>query len=363
MSEQPEKEAKTEEPSERRLQEAFEKGNVPFSNEPAILSSLLAILAIGLMIAPIATSHLSQRLAGLLGKSADFSFSDGSDAFWIIIDEFWGTFVIAAPVLVLISIGGIVGPLMQNVPQANLERVKAKLDRLSPRSNLKRLLGKQAFINFGKITLKVLAVTTVTYWSLSREFGRVVEASSAEIWSIPRIMLSVVNAILAPLCLTALIIAIADFLIARFNWKNDLRMTRQELKDEFKQAEGDPAVKGKILKAARQRIRSRMMSDLPRATLVIANPTHFAVALRYVPEEGGAPLVLAKGVDYLALRIRGTCETLGVPVVENRSLARALHSATEVGEMIPVEFYRAVAEVIHFVSIRDQASGPQLTQG
>jgi flagellar biosynthesis protein FlhB len=205
--------------------------------------------------------------------------------------------------------------------------------------------------------LKVIVVLILAYWVLSAEFRGIVEASASEVSVIPGLMLSVFNAIVAPLCLAALLISVVDVVITRFNWLSDLKMTRQEVKDEHKQMEGDPALKAKIQQAARQRIRSRMMEDLPRATLVLANPTHFCVALRYVPAEGGAPVVLAKGLDHLAIRIREKSEELGIPVVENKPLARSLHAAAEVGEMIPVEFYRAVAEVIHFVNLRDQASG------
>jgi flagellar biosynthesis protein FlhB len=356
VSEQPDKEGKTEQPSEKRLTDAIEKGNVPFSNEPGNLTSLLAISVIGLLIVAQATSAMSQRLGILLQNAAAYSLSDGKDAFQIIAEEVWVAFTIAAPVLALICLGGIIGPLGQNVPQANLERLRPKAERLSPRANFKRLFGTQALVNFGKTLIKVAAVSTLAYWVLSRRFRDIVEASASDIAAIPGLMLSIFNAIVAPLCFAALVIAILDLIFTRFNWLSELRMTRQELKDEHKQSEGDPAVKAKIQQAARQRTRSRMMADLPRATLLVANPTHFAVALRYVPTEGGAPVVLAKGVDHLALRIRKQCETIGIPVVENKPLARSLHGATDLGEQIPAEFYRAVAEVIHFVNMRDKAA-------
>jgi flagellar biosynthesis protein FlhB len=357
MSDQPDKEGKTEQPSEKKLGDAVEKGNVPVSNEPGILTSLLAILTVGALIAAHATWSMAQRLGNLLHNSAEIKLTDGSEAFQVITHEIWGAFAIAAPVLALISIGGMVGTLAQNVPQANLERLTPKAERLSPKSNFNRIFGKQALINFAKTVFKVVVVSVLSYWALARELRRVVEASASEVAVIPGVMLSVFNAIVAPLCVAALLIAVADVVITRLNWVSDLKMTRQEVKDEHKQMEGDPALKAKIQQAARQRVRSRMMEDIPRATLVLANPTHFAVALRYVPSEGGAPVVLAKGVDHLALRIREKSEQLGIPVVENKPLARSLHDAAEIGEMIPVEFYRAVAEVIHFVNLRDQAAG------
>jgi flagellar biosynthesis protein FlhB len=143
MSDQPDKEGKTEQPSEKKLGDALEKGNVPVSNEPGILTSLLAILAVGTLIASNATWSMSQGLGGLLRNAAEINLVDGSEAFHVIVDQVWGAFVIMGPVLALIAVGGIVGTLAQNVPQANLERITPKAERLSPRSNFKRIFGKQ----------------------------------------------------------------------------------------------------------------------------------------------------------------------------------------------------------------------------
>lgn len=356
MSEDTDKESKTEDPSDKRIRDAIEQGNVPFSPEAGVLSSIAGIMVIGLMTAGPAVSSLSHRLGLLIENAATLDLSSGSDAFSLVLGEVWGVFLIALPVLAVISIGGLIGPLMQNTPQANLERLTPKGSRISPGTNLARLFGKQAFIDFAKMVLKVVAVTSIAYWALMRELGRIVEASASEVGSIPSLILSIFNALIAPVCLVALIIAIVDVVMTRLRWFGDLKMTRQELKDEHKQSEGDPAVKERARQIARQRLRSRMMSDLPRATVVIANPTHYAVALRYAPTDGGAPLVLAKGVDHLALRIREKSEELGIPVVENKPLARSLYAAVEVGSMIPPEFYRAVAEIIHFVDERNRSA-------
>lgn len=354
MSDEPDKESKTEDASEKRLRDAIEKGNVPFSQEAGILSSIAGILVIGLMTAGPSVSNLSHRLGKIIENAAVLQFSNGNDAFDIILGEVWGVFMIALPVITVISIGGLLGPLMQNVPQANLERLVPKAARISPAANFKRFFGKQALFDFGKMVLKVIAVTSVAYWALMREMTRITEASATEITAIPGLILKIFNALIAPLCFVAMIIAIVDVIFTRIRWFGDLKMTRQELKDEHKQSEGDPAIKDRARQIARQRLRSRMMAELPRATLVIANPTHFAVALRYAPLEGGAPLVIAKGVDHLALRIREKCEELTIPVIENKQLARSLHAAVEVGSMIPPDFYRAVAEIIHFVDERNR---------
>jgi flagellar biosynthetic protein FlhB len=142
--------------------------------------------------------------------------------------------------------------------------------------------------------------------------------------------------------------------LVRHKWLRDLRMTKQEIKDEAKEAEGDPAIKMRIRMLARQRLKRRMMAAVPKATVVIANPTHYAVALRYVRSEGGAPRVVAKGRDSLALRIRSTAEQSGIPVIENKALARALYESVPLDATLAPEFYRAVAEIISVIMRRER---------
>jgi flagellar biosynthetic protein FlhB len=144
----------------------------------------------------------------------------------------------------------------------------------------------------------------------------------------------------------------ADIVWSRIHWRSELRMTRQELKDELKQSEGDPLVKSRLRSLARDRARKRMIAAVPQATVVIANPTHFAVALKYERSKGGAPMVVAKGADLIALRIREIAGRHGVPVIEDKPLARALYDAVDVGNWIPPEFYRAVARILHLLYTR-----------
>jgi flagellar biosynthetic protein FlhB len=149
----------------------------------------------------------------------------------------------------------------------------------------------------------------------------------------------------------------ADIVWTRFRWRSDLRMTRQEVKDELKQSEGDPAVKSRLRSLARDRARRRMIGAVPKATVVIANPTHYAIALKYDRAKGGAPLVVAKGADLIALRIREMATKHSIPIVEDKPLARALYDAVEVDQWIPPEFYRAVAKILHFLYSRPVHAG------
>jgi len=155
---------------------------------------------------------------------------------------------------------------------------------------------------------------------------------------------------LIPLLILSLILAIADLVLSRLRWRRDLRMTRQEVRDEMKESDGDPFFKSRIRTLARQRNSRRMLDALPQASMVITNPTHYAVALRYQREDGGAPVVIAKGVDHMARKIREIASAHEVPLVENKPLARSLYDQVEIDTQIPPEFYRAVAEIIHYLN-------------
>jgi flagellar biosynthetic protein FlhB len=170
------------------------------------------------------------------------------------------------------------------------------------------------------------------------------------VWSDPSAILALsqkgVTALLTALALLSFSLLIFDFPVAHVLWRRSLRMAPQEIKDERKQSEGDPHMKARRRSIARSRARQRMLKGVPRATVVIANPTHFSVALRYVRSEGGAPRVVAKGQDLIALSIRRIAEENGIPIIEDKALARSLYAKVEVDQMIPVEFYRAIAEIM-----------------
>ena len=161
--------------------------------------------------------------------------------------------------------------------------------------------------------------------------------------------------LLAAVSVATIVIVAADLVWSRVSWRRELRMTRQELKDEFRQSEGDPLVKARLRSLARDRARRRMIAAVPRATLVVVNPTHYRGGAALLREEGGAPVVVAKGQDLIALKIREMAEEHDVPIVEDKPLARSLYDAVEVDQMIPPEFYKAVAEIIHFLQTTGSA--------
>jgi flagellar biosynthetic protein FlhB len=186
----------------------------------------------------------------------------------------------------------------------------------------------------------------------------VTNALFVEAGELPALLLNLGIRVIATVAVATAVLVAADVVWTRVFWHNELRMTREELKEEHKQSDGDPIVKARLRSLSRDRARRRMLQAVPRATLVITNPTHYAVALRYVREEGGAPLVVAKGKDLIALRIREVAAESGIPIVENKPLARSLYKAVEVDKMIPKEFYKAVAEIIYFLSQRQAQTRP-----
>jgi flagellar biosynthetic protein FlhB len=170
--------------------------------------------------------------------------------------------------------------------------------------------------------------------------------------TLPALARTIIIRIIAWVTLLVLVLVVVDLIWSRIHWRKELRMSKQEIKEEMKTAEGNPQVKARMRAIGRARSRKRMMAAVPQATLVITNPTHYAVALRYVQSEGGAPKVLAKGVDLVALKIREIAKAHSIPVVEDKPLARSLHENVEVDQLIPPQFYKAVAEIIHYLHVR-----------
>lgn len=352
MSDDQDKESKTELPTEQRKKESREKGNVPMSMEVGTLCMFASILVVLMLVADDVTGSLTASLRGIFANAGTISLDSSGDASRFLTHCLWIYGSALMPVFAIFIIGGLVGPLGQNVPMGTLDRLVPKMQRVSPRSNIVRIFGRHGLMEFVKNIFKLVAVCLVCYFALKGHFAELVYATSADPFHLPAFILNLTVTVVTPLLLLALMISIVDLIFVHLQWNRDLMMTRQEVKDEHKRTEGDPMIKERIKMLGRQRLKKRMMSDLPKATLVVVNPTHYAVAMRYSPAEGGAPLVVAKGLDHLALRIRGECERLSIPVVENKPLARSLHDAVQVGQMIPPEFYRAVAEVIHFVEYR-----------
>lgn len=353
--EAPEQSSKTEDPSEKKLRDAHEKGDVVKSQEVNnwfILSGSALIFAI--MAGPTSNS-LMLSLKVLLENAEKFEV--GSQA----LNAFWGNLagsilmVAILPSIVLAAFG-IAANLIQHRPLLSLDPIKPKFSKISPIQGAKRLFSTEALVNFGKGLVKLGVVSAVLWFVLAPEIESLEAMINLEPGMIIADFMDLSLKIFGAVLSVVTVIAIADYLYQRNRWWKRLKMTVQETRDEYKQQEGDPKVKGRIRQVRMERSRRRMMAAVPEATVVITNPTHFAVALKY-DRDMAAPQCVAKGADAIAFRIRELAKEHHVPIIENPPLARALFASVEVDDTIPTEHFKAVAEVIGFVMRLKQRKG------
>jgi len=359
---------KTEEPTQRRLDKAFEEGSVPKSSE---VTSWF-VLAAGTVVLALAAGPLLTTLKdGLVAFVAhpDKMDLDGNGKSLAIALGGLLLKALAVP-LGIVMAGALGGHLLQHRPTWSGAPLQFNLEKISPLKGFSRLFGMQGLTNFAKSLIKLVLVTAVSWAVLwpKRDLllGFVDKDPQVILPATQALTLKVLYAILAAL----FVVAAGDLFYQRISHRQRLRMTKQEVRDEHKDMEGDPKIKQKIRQVRMERAKRRMMQAIPRATVVVANPTHYAVALRYEHNQTVAPVCVAKGVDELALRIRFAAKEHKIPIVENPPLARALYATVDIDEMIPQEHYKAVAEVIGFVlrlksrgrrpvALRSQARAPR----
>lgn len=363
MAETHDKDSKTEEATEKKLRDAIEKGNVPFSKEAATFASLGGILVIGSLFLSGNVMHLRQTLERFIDNPGGWSLETGGDVTELFRAIGLDAARLLIPAIVILACAGIVSSFLQNPPQLVYDRIAPKLSRVSVVQGWKRLFSMQAQVEFLKALFKFGVVAFVGVLVIRSAHSDVVKAMFMEPGAIPELARSMVMKLIGAMITATVLLVVADLVWSRLFWQRELRMTRQEVKDEHKQSDGDPILKARMRSLARDRSRRRMIAAVPRATLVIANPTHFAVALRYVREEGGAPMVVAKGQDLIALKIRHVAEENGIPVIEDKLLARSLYESVQVDKVIPSQFYKAVAEIILFLMVRGNSAAPRATQG
>jgi flagellar biosynthesis protein FlhB len=338
---------RTEDPTPRRLEEAIRRGDVARSAEVNTWFMVAAgALTVMVFAAPMAAS-LQATFRGLLAKS--YQIPTDGPALAALVKTLAIDVIAAFGIpLVLLSLAALAGNFVQHRIVFSAEPVRPQLSRISPSTGAARLFSSQALANFAKGLAKLClvgAVMAALLWPQRHLLGGLVSIDPAMILPFTRTlamqMLGAVVAILA-------IIATADYLYQYRQWHDRHKMSLREMKEEFRQTEGDPMVKGKLKQLRNVRARKRMMAAVPKASVVITNPIHFAVALQY--ERGmNAPVCVAKGVDLIARKIREVAEAHNIPVVENPPLARALHATVEIDQEIPPEHYRAVAEIIGYI--------------
>jgi flagellar biosynthetic protein FlhB len=346
---------RSEDPSAKRLDEALQRGDVAKSAE---VSTWFVIGGAAIMLAAFSgpmSSGLTTTMRGIVANAHQIPVDGRGLIAMAARIEYEVIAAIGIP-LALLMLAGIGGNMIQHRLVWSGEALKPKFSKISPLAGIKRLFSMQAVANFVKGLIKIAvlgAVMTALLWPQRHRLEGLVQVDLFGTLLLTKsLALQMIGAVVAILFL----VAAADFVFQYRQWFERQKMSMRELKEEFKQSEGDPMIKGKIRQLRQQRMRKRMMAAVPKASVIITNPTHYAIALQY--EKGmEAPVCLAKGTDLMALKIREIATAHSVPIVENPPLARALHATVEIDQEIPTEHYKAVAEVIGYVMKLRRAAG------
>jgi flagellar biosynthetic protein FlhB len=352
VSDAPEKDSKTEEPTEKKVRDSVEKGKIPVSREASIFASMIALLIILSFLTVDSARTLTSTLSRLIDDPSGFRIRNSADAVGVLMSFGVSAAAFVLPMVVVLACAGLASSFLQNAPRIVLDRIMPEYSRISVAAGWGRIFGGQGRVEFAKSVFKFLAIGLVVMIILRAEEAVAVNALFGDPTAVPELILTTAMRLVSTISIATIVLVALDLLWARFHWRSELRMTKQELKDEFKQSEGDPLVKARLRSISRDRARNAMLAAVPRATLVIANPTHYAIALKYQHGEDVAPTVLAKGQDLVALKIREIAEKNNVPVVEDRMLARSMYDAAQIDRVIPAEFFRPVAEIIYFLHSR-----------
>jgi flagellar biosynthetic protein FlhB len=348
MADEKDKSTQTEEPTAKRLAEAHEHGDVVKSQEV----STFIVLAGGTLAIAVFGRSAAESLAATMRmflEQPDQIGVAGSDLMVLMRALVFKIAAVLGPFFILVMAFGLGGNLIQHRPVFTLDRIKPDLSKLSLSSGLKRMFGVEGLSNLLKGLLKIGIVGAAIWMQVWPERGTLESVLSQSPMGVAGDMGHLLFKVLIAALAALAAIAAGDYFLQRFRFIQRNRMSKQEIKEEFRQTEGDPTIKAKIRQIRNERARRRMIAAVPEATVVITNPTHFAVALKYESGKMAAPVCVAKGVDALALRIREVAKEHDVPIVENPPLARALHASVDVDEAIPPEHYKAVAQVIGFI--------------
>ncbi len=347
MSEENDDSQKTEDPTQKRIEEARRKGQVAISRE---LNNWIMLTAATILIGAMGPSFLANLrdyLSLYLAHAGDPVTTGGlsavlGNAFKVVLG------MMALPLLVLMA-AAFLGPFLQAGPIFAPDVIKMDTSKLSIVKGWERLFSRRALMEFAKGVLKLCVISGVGAVLLAPYYDNMDHMVGQPLPLLLADLMAMVMRLLIGILVVLLAIAIVDVVYQRMEFSRRMRMSKQEVRDEYKQSEGDPHVKARLRQIRTERARKRMLQAVPRADVVITNPTHFAVALEYKPATMDAPICLAKGIDEVALRIRAEAEKHKITIFESPPLARVLYETVEIDEAVPPEHYKAVAEVISFV--------------
>ncbi len=339
---------RTEQATPKRREDARKKGRVAQSREVPSALVLTAALVVFFFLGSWMFWQISEIMKEIFRNMGTFQFQEVS-IYNLFQEVCWELFLVLMPLMFLVVIAGIGANIAQIGLMINTESLSPKLSKLDPVKGLKRMFSLKSFAELVKSLIKISLVGGIAFLVVKEEAEAFPCLIQMEVREIAGFAGKVALKIWCFTCLVLFGLAALDYAFQRWQHEKDLKMSKQEVKDETRQREGDPSVKAKIRSAQREMARRRMMDEVPHADVVITNPTQLAVVLKYKLEDMAAPQVTAKGAGFIAERIKKIAKENGIPVVEQKALARALFKAVEVGDYIPVNLYRAVAEVLAYV--------------
>ena len=339
---------KTEPATPKRLQEMREKGQVAKSREVPSIAVLIASLLVFCFLGSTMIKEFMELMKWAFSGSGGVQLEEATIQ-WLLIEYMQRCWKIMCPLFAAIIAVGLLSNYLQVGFIFSFEQLVPKLSKLDPIKGFARIFSKESLVELLKSIFKVVIVGYVTYLTVKGELDNMVPIMDMEIWSILSYIGRVSFKIILRTSWVLIVLALLDFTFQRWNFRQEAKMTKQEVKDEFKQREGDPLIRSRVRQVQREMARKRMMEAVPRADVVITNPIHLAVAVEYDAQPMAAPKVTAKGERLMAERIKEIAREHQIPIVEDKPLAQALFGSVEIGQEIPVMFYKAVAEILAYV--------------
>jgi len=339
---------KTEDPTPKKLEEARKRGQIALSREVNNWVMIFAATVFVIGLSGTMLSELKDMMALYIAQAHDLPPAPGGMGIVMGGALKKVGMIMSLPALLLL-IAAFFGPFLQVGPLFAPEVIKPDVKKISPIKGFSRLFSMRSLVEFAKSLAKLAIVGSVAFVIISPYFDKFEHLVDMPLIMVLSELKFLVVRMLMGILIVLALIAGADMVYQRHEYNKKMRMSRQEVKDEFKQSEGDPHIKGKLRQLRMEKARQRMMQEVPKADVVITNPTHYSIALKYNPEDSPAPIVIAKGIDEVALRIREIAKENKIVLYEDKPLARALYDIVEIDEMIPMEYFKAVAEVISYV--------------
>jgi len=348
MSEEEDKDSKTEEPSQRKLEEALEKGQVISSREVNNAFVLIVLTVMLAWVLPLIFNHSAMKLKLVIEHAGQINLDQGQT--WNVIRSLVNNAMIAlSPLFILVIVAVIFSAFMQQGQFTfSFDSLQPDLSRISILSGVKKIFSMRSIVDLLKNLTKITLVGTFLYLIVRSDIQGLKIYQDMSIGLILSQFHSIVNHVMVCTAITAIVLAVVDYSYQRFEYFKSLRMTKHEVKQEHKQSEGDPLIKKRIREIRRDRAQKNIVQNVPQADVIITNPTHYAIAIKYDADSMPAPMIMAKGQDLMAKKIREIADEHDIPLVENAPLARALYKVDEM-EYVPAEHYEAVAKIIGYV--------------